>query len=242
MRLHPLGAPQSAPLLAILLMWAHFAPPAAAQAPSDAPPQPLLQGVVIDQATEQPVAAATVALVGTDVAVATGRWGSFAFPDVPAGSVALHVSAPGHPSVVLDVEVVEGRIAFVRVVLPSVAAVLAELLVGASPAGPMESARTAADLLALEVPRARVSSGIVGLNDFRLQLRPTSTFMGNAEPLILIDGVVMTRDRALDALERIPASDVESVEVLKGPAAAFLYPYAASGVVVVRTKKGRRSP
>jgi outer membrane receptor for ferrienterochelin and colicin len=50
----------------------------------------------------------------------------------------------------------------------------------------------------------------------------------------------MARSSAFDALERIPASDVERVEVLRGPAAAFLYPYAANGVINVVTKRGRR--
>ena len=40
-----------------------------------------------------------------------------------------------------------------------------------------------------------------------------------------------------DVLSQIPASDVEDIEVLRGPTAAFLYPFAANGVVEVRTKR-----
>jgi outer membrane receptor protein involved in Fe transport len=218
--------------------------PAAAQTQAADPPplQPPLQGVVVDEATYQPLQSATVTIVGTDLQVTTGRWGSFAFPDAPTGQVGIHVSAPGHPSVVQHVEVTEGRVVFMRVVLPSVAAVLAELLVKGTPrAQTSEVARTAADLLALEVPRARISSGVVGKSDYQLRLRPSTTIMGNGAPLILIDGVVMSNDdSAYDALERIPASNVAEIEVLKGPAAAFLYPFAANGVVNVKTKRGAR--
>ena len=201
-----------------------------------------LQGVVVDETTRQPVDSATVSLAGHGEAVITGRWGDFAFPDAPLGTVAVQVSAPGHPSVVQDVTVVGDRIAFVQIVLPSVAAVLSELLVRGSQAGPpTEAARTAADLLALEVSRMRPSSGEVGKSDYQVRLRSANTFQGVGEPLILIDGVVMSRaQNAFDALEQIPASDVDEIELLKGPAAAFLYPYAANGVVHVKTKKGRR--
>lgn len=201
-----------------------------------------LQGVVVDEATYQPIDSATVTVVGTDLVATTSRWGTFSFPDAPLGFVALQVRAPGHPGVVQDVEVKEGRVVFMQVVLPSVAAVLSELFVTGAPAArASEVARTAADLLALQVPRTRVSSGIVGRSDYPVRLRPGNTFQGNAAPLILIDGVVMsTDDGAFDALERIPASDVAEIEILRGPAAAFLYPFAANGVVNVKTKRGAR--
>ncbi len=213
---------------------AQVAPPLPTQAP--------LQGVVVDEATYQPVDSATVIIVGTNLVVTTNRWGSFAFPDAPLGPVSLQVSAPGHPSIVEDVEVREGRVVFMQVALPSVAAILSELFVsGASRAHASETARTAADLLALEVPRTRVSSGMVGGSNYQLRLRPGNTFLGNGAPLILIDGVVMSSDEgAFDALERIPASDVAEIEILKGPATAFLYPWAANGVVNVKTKRGSR--
>ncbi|HUF76636.1 MAG TPA: carboxypeptidase regulatory-like domain-containing protein [Longimicrobiales bacterium] len=206
-------------------------PPASSEAP--------LQGVVVDEATYQPVSSAIVKILGTDVEVSTNRWGSFAVPDVPPGQLSLQVSAAGHPSIVQDVEIREGRTMFVQIVLPSVAAFLSEILVQGTARGTSEGARTAADLLALQVPRTRVSSGVVGRSDYQIVLRASNTFQGSTAPLILIDGVVMSQDEgAFDALERIPASDVEGIDVLKGPAAAFLYPYAANGVVNVRTKKG----
>lgn len=196
---------------------------------------------MVDEATYQPVDSATVSLVGADATVTTGRWGAFAFPDAPLGQVVVQVSAPGHPSMRQEVEVREDRMAYVRVVLPSVTAVLSELLVrGRSAARPGDAASTAADLVAIRVPRTRVASGDVGNTDYPMYLRPGTSFTGNTEPLIVIDGIAITRDAAFDALERIPAADVEEIEVLKGPAAAFLYPYGANGVIIVTTKRGVR--
>ena len=203
--------------------------------PSDAP----LQGIVIDEATYQPVEAATVTLLGSDAETTTGRWGTFAFAEAPLGPVSLQVRAPGRPSMVQEVVVSEGRVVFLQILLPSVAAVLSELLVPTHGTGVDEEVGTAADLLAIQVPRTRVSSGMVGKDDYTLNLRPSGTFQGVSAPMILIDGVVMSLDDgAYAALQRIPASHVERIEVLKGPAAVSRYPFAANGVIVVHTKRG----
>lgn len=55
------------------------------------------------------------------------------------------------------------------------------------------------------------------------------------EPLYIVDGVILA-----SGLEGIDASDIESVEVVKGAAAASLYgSRAGAGVVQVTTKRGR---
>jgi outer membrane receptor protein involved in Fe transport len=201
-----------------------------------------LQGVVVEQSGYQPVDSATVSVVGTNMSVTTDKWGAFAFREAPLGSVSLRISAPGHPSMTQEVEVKNGRIVFVQVELPSVAAMLQELLVrtGRPSDGTVEAARSAADLLADRVPRTRVNTGIVGKTDYAITLRSITTLTGTIDPIIVIDGVMIARaSDAFDALERIPASDVEEIQVLKGPD-AFQYPFAANGAIVVKTKRGKR--
>ncbi|MGE0158649.1 MAG: TonB-dependent receptor plug domain-containing protein [Gemmatimonadales bacterium] len=213
--------------------------PAAGQTP--ATPRVQIQGVVVDAITLDPVDSATVTLVGSDVSVTTPQWGTFEI-DVPPGPVALHVTAPGRASVIVDTEVLVDRPSFVRVPLPTFALTLSELLVEAEPndaalAGP---ARTAADLVAREVPRLLVTSGQVGQSDFAINLRSATSFGGPQAPLVVIDGIVLSRGpAAFEALERIPAADVAEIEVLRGASAAFLYPMAANGVILVTTKRGQ---
>ena len=198
-----------------------------------------LQGVVVDDATFEPVESATVTLVGTGVAVTTEQSGTFEL-DVPAGPVALHVTAPGHSSIIVDTEVRADRPAFVRVPLPTFAVTLSELLVEARGSGGPATARTAADLVARQLPRAGVNSGQVGQSDFDLSLRLATSFGGPQAPTIVVDGIVLSRGAAaFEALDRIPAADVEDVQVLRGPSAAFLYPFAANGVIVVTTRRGQ---
>jgi iron complex outermembrane receptor protein len=215
---------------------------AAQQTIPGAPNQARLQGVVVFESTGQAVESATVRLVGTDIETQTGRYGGFAFPDVEPGVVSVHVSAVGHPSVVQEVEVAADGIVFIQFRLPSIAAVLSELLVGAQRDGPAEVGLTAADLLVAEVPSTRINTGIVGRIDYQIQLRTAGvSFTESMEPLIFIDDVLMSRlGQALQTLSQIPASDVEHIEVLKGPAAAFRYPMAANGVVLVTTRSGGR--
>ena len=209
--------------------------------------QPVLQGVVVDESNGQPIESATVSLVGTDIETQTGRYGGFAFPDVRPGLVSVHVTAPGHPSVVQEVEVKRDGIVFVRFDLPSIAAVLAELL---GDDEPMAGVLTAADLVAIEVPSARlIPRGIIGnTNDairFRAPVTSSTQSLGGgdraeagfeAEPLVFIDGVRIGLGWAFEALSQIPASYVEDIEVLRGLAATLRYPMAEDGVVVVVVK------
>lgn len=66
----------------------------------------------------------------------------------------------------------------------------------------------------------------------------TNLGVGGSTPLILLDGVI-TRSTIAD----IDANDIESIEVLKGAAAASFYGSdAANGVVNITTKRGRDLP
>ena len=223
--------------------------------------QPVLQGVVVDESNGQPIESATVSLVGTDIETQTGRYGGFAFPDVQPGLVSVHVTAPGHPSVVQEVEVKRDGIVFVRFDLPSIAAVLAELL---GDDEPMAGVLTAADLVAIEVPSARLIPQRVARNTNE-EIRPGwvgempslipgarapfpgqdegqqtdgrfTTSTQSLEPLVFIDGVRIGLGQAFEALSQIPASYVEDIEVLRRLAATARYPMAEDGVVVVVVK------
>lgn len=90
-----------------------------------------------------------------------------------------------------------------------------------------------------------------------IRLRGTNTILGNAEPLIVVDGVLVdnnnealvglganaTRSNTAmtNRLSDIAPEDIERVEVLKGAAAAALYGSRAnSGVIQIFTRRGRQ--
>ena len=84
-----------------------------------------------------------------------------------------------------------------------------------------------------------------------VRLRGTSSIVGGAEPLYIVDGVIIDnnadqqinlgyRSNASNRLADLDPNDIERVEIVKGAAAAALYGSRANnGVVQIFTKRGR---
>jgi hypothetical protein len=207
--------------------------------PDEAPSR--LQGVVVMESTFEPIADAVVTLVGTAIETRTGPMGQFSIPDAPLGTAWVRVTAPGLPSVREQVEVTGERIIFLQFRMPEdVTALLDEIMVDVwdGSGGANADVETALDLVSQKIPsvQGRIS-GDVGNYKGADRLRGYSSLNMNGDPLIVIDDVVLTGEPPLELLRRIPATDVASIEVLRGPVAAFRYPFAANGVIVIRTRK-----
>ena len=96
------------------------------------------------------------------------------------------------------------------------------------------------------------SSGSVGASS-RVILRGASSITGNNQPLYVIDGVPIDNTNYGNAgafggsdlpngIADINPDDIETMNVLKGPAAAALYGIRASnGVIEITTKKGKNN-
>lgn len=79
------------------------------------------------------------------------------------------------------------------------------------------------------------NNGQPGKEGFNIQIRGLSS-VNNSDPLVLVDG-------APGSIALMNPNDIESVSVLKDAAAASIYgPLAASGVVLVTTKRGKSGP
>ncbi len=75
--------------------------------------------------------------------------------------------------------------------------------------------------------------------DFDIRLRGLSTFGSNTEPLIIVDGIQGNQD----LLNSLDPNDVASFDVLKDASAAAIYgTRAASGVIIITTKRGEYVP
>ncbi len=94
-------------------------------------------------------------------------------------------------------------------------------------------------------------SGGVGSSS-KVILRGNKSIMGNNQALYVIDGIPMNDASAVqpitlyntfdggDAISNLNPDDIESVNILKGAAAAALYgSQAANGVIIINTKKGK---
>ncbi|GAB3992599.1 SusC/RagA family TonB-linked outer membrane protein [Spirosoma daeguense] len=86
--------------------------------------------------------------------------------------------------------------------------------------------------------QVRLNSGMPG-RPALVNIRGSRSITGSNEPLYVIDGLpVAAGNRSID----FNPSDVESMDILKGPAAAALYGVRASnGVIVITTKSGKNA-
>ena len=81
-----------------------------------------------------------------------------------------------------------------------------------------------------------------------IQIRGQNTVLGDSSPLIIVDGVPISNSSfgsnnagvvQQSRLNDIPASDIESMTVLKGAAAAAVWGSgAANGAIIIKTKRG----
>ena len=118
--------------------------------------------------------------------------------------------------------------------------------------------QTADGALYGKIPGAniRMNGGAPG-GGMSVQLRGISTLSGASQPLIILDGVYINnafqrtgrasitqagaanQDDGSNRLADINPSEIENVEVLKGPSAAAIYGTRANnGVIIITTKKG----
>jgi TonB-linked SusC/RagA family outer membrane protein len=78
------------------------------------------------------------------------------------------------------------------------------------------------------------ASGQPGNEDFSFNVRGVSSMNGTNAPLLLVDGV------AVENLNLLNPADIESISVLKDAQASIYGARAASGVILVTTKKGKK--
>ena len=96
------------------------------------------------------------------------------------------------------------------------------------------------------------SSGAPGAST-NINIRGITSFNGSNQPLIVVDGIIFSNDvnntqntlfgtQPSNRLADINPETIESINILKGPAAAVLYGSRASaGAIVITTKSGRNN-
>ncbi len=220
-----------------------------------------LMGIVLQEGSDQPLPGATLMILETQRSVVTDENGEFSFPELTPGEVVLRAGLDGYASVVESLEIASNEVGFVQLRLTPLFAALDEIFVIAEQssgrAGYQEASvqnddgdlGTAADLLegkvlGLDLGR---NTGVAG-GGARVQLRGPNSLSLSNEPVIYVDGIrISSRIGRLDsrnsaglhALEMIPASIVERIRVLRGPAAGAQYPDANNGVILIETRRGR---
>jgi TonB-linked SusC/RagA family outer membrane protein len=237
-----------------------------------------ITGRVLSAETGVGVPGAVVSVLGTRLAVLADGTGNFRVR-VPSGVVTLEARSIGYRTAQatlpvgrdsvtlalgtdvlgLDELVVTGRATNVsrRNLANAVATVSAEDMARA----PAESIEKS---LQGKVAGATIdaNSGAPG-GGVQVRLRGITTINGEADPLYVIDGVIvsnadipsnanavteaaggsnpsLTQDAVVNRIVDINPYDIESIEILKGPSAAAIYgSKAANGVIIITTRRGR---
>lgn len=255
-----------ASLTASLLLALVFAGPLAAQ---DAY---VIAGTARDAATGSGIGGAQVSLGDTGYGTITENTGRYTLrAPVSAGTYTLRFTYLGRETATLSVDLAGDRTVRVQdVYLAETALELAEIVVTGTAAptarraiGNAVSTVSAQDLersAAVTIDQAlqgKVAGALITSNTgtpgggVSVRLRGTSSIIAGAEPLYIVDGVVVDnssdqiinfgyRSNPSNRLADLDPADIERIEILKGAAAAALYGSRANnGVVQIFTKRGR---
>ncbi|HEX2080749.1 MAG TPA: SusC/RagA family TonB-linked outer membrane protein [Longimicrobium sp.] len=240
-----------------------------------------ITGTVLDADTRAPLANATVQLrtgaEGTAQRTVTDEAGRYTLrARVAAGTYTLQFSQLGRGTATRQVTLGAAREVTVEPVPLAAAALQLEELVVTGQGVPTERrevGNTVATVRGEEVNQApatpsvdralqgRIAGAVISQNSGNpgagstIRLRGTSSILGGADPLIVVDGIIIenntdplislgsnnTRQGSAvsSRLTDIAPGDIERVEVLKGAAAAALYGSRANnGVIQIFTRRG----
>ena len=236
-----------------------------------------IQGTVVDATTQQPLPNASVQLGATQLGTLTNQNGQFSLTAaVQPGTYNLRVTLIGRGSANRDIVLGNEQLLQIGEVALEPSAVELEEIVVTGTGAPTErralgnSIATVAGREVNEAPAAqsidkalqgKIAGAVISQNNGQpgggvsIRLRGTGSILGGAEPLIVIDGVIVDNNSdalvslganagrggagIANALSDIAPADIDRIEVIKGAAAAALYGSRANnGVIQIFTKRG----
>ncbi len=257
-------------------------PPASPSAPAPAVSEPApaaertVTGTLREVGTRDPVEGAVVILQGSDKVIVTTGNGRFTLRGVPAGEAKLDIAGPTHDPVTIDVAADQTTVdVFLKAVVAEISVVQRAPVIAKANLANGASVVRADDLnrVTSQTVESALQGKLAGANiqsnsgapggGLHIRLRGVSTIIGQAEPLFILDGVVLSnvaipngissvtaserqsnpgksdQDDQVNRIADLVPSDIESIEVLKGASASALYGSRASnGVVIITTKRG----
>ena len=224
-------------------------------------------GRVTDVATGNPIAAVNVVIAGTQLGTLTGDDGSFTLRNINAGAVELVVNRIGYEAKRVPVTVQANGSTSANITLTQAPFSLAAVVTTVTgQQRKVELANAVAQINVAEklaeLPVSNMGSLLSGRTSSvqvlqpggtgagsRIRIRGQNSFSLANDPIVVIDGVraTSTMNNMLGTgspgpsrLDDINPSEIETIEIVKGPSAATLYgTEAANGVIVITTKRGK---
>jgi TonB-linked SusC/RagA family outer membrane protein len=238
--------------LALLPLLALLALPAIARAQDGR-----IVGLVTDSASGQPLPNVAVSVAGTPIGAVTGNDGRYTITRVPAGTRTVEARRIGFAQQQRVVTLAADATVTVDFRLAATPFRLQEQVITgvADPTAGVKVPFTVAKVTSADMPVPAVDAfqaiqgKVAGATivpggqpgtDATIQLRTPASINKSRTPLLVVDGIILGETMASTA--DLDALDIESVEVVKGAAAASLYgSRAQNGVIQIRTKRGTES-
>ncbi|MFQ5629892.1 MAG: TonB-dependent receptor domain-containing protein, partial [bacterium] len=208
-----------------------------------------IRGRVYDAKTNEPLPGANVQVTGTYRGSSANRDGEFGIARLEAGSYTLRASFIGYDPVQKQINLSNGAIAYVLFALTPGAIQMGEIVVIASKQEEeIERTTTSVSLLtnesamrrnALRLDTALESIPGVNLMAENVNIRNSTGYTRGlgSRILMLLDGVpILMSDFGNMNWDLVPVTEIERVEVLKGPASAIYGSFALGGVMNIITK------
>lgn len=259
--------PQHRPCSLLRRLWAGVVLTTAAVGSADA--QGVIGGTVVDARSLRGLDGAQVQVEGTTIGAMTGAAGDFRLTGVSGTNVTLVVRRLGfRPSTVqarvgqtdLRITLTEQVASLSEVVITGTAEPVERRAIGNAvtkvDAATIQAIAPSPDVTNLLNGKAAgvvitQGSGAVGSGP-RIRIRGAASLSLNDQPLIYVDGVRIANDVStgprsqffssgvISRLNDIDPENIESMEIIKGPAAATLYGTEANnGVIQIITKRGK---
>ena len=226
-----------------------------------------ITGRVTDAATNAPIPAAGVTVIGTTIATQTNEQGQYTIRGVRPGSVEVRALRVGYSEQRGTVTVSAGQSATLDLQMKAVGITLNPVVTTATgdqrrvevgnAIAQVDAANIVAtsavanmgDLLTARAPGVFVAPGTQTGAGTRVRIRGTSSLSLSNNPIYIVDGVRVegtTGSSTVSVGGTTPArvndldpNEIENIEVVRGPSAATLYGTdAANGVIVITTKHG----
>ena len=231
-----------------------------------------IAGTVTNRATGAPVPGAQVAVAGAPLRALTDAGGRFRFSDVPGTTAVLQVRVIGYRAVEDTVAVGSSDVRIgldqkalelSQVVVTGTPMAVEQRQVGTAvsriDAGAITQVAPINSFHDLVNGRAagvliQPATGAVGSGS-RIRIRGASSLSLSSQPLVYVDGVRVDADASagpanqdfgsssISRFDDFNPDDIESIEIVKGPAATTLYGTEASnGVIQIISKHGTPGP
>jgi TonB-linked SusC/RagA family outer membrane protein len=226
-----------------------------------------ITGRVTDASNGQPVSAAQIGVVGTNIGTQATSDGQYTLRGVAPGTLELRVLRVGFSETKQTVTVTAGQTVTANVQMRAVIATLAPVVttatgeqrrvevgnaiaqVDAAKIVETQAISNVGDLLTSRAAGVMVIPGTQTGAGIRVRVRGTSSLSLTNNPIYVIDGVrvegatgsstVSVGGTTPSRVGDLNPEEIENIEIVRGPSAATLYGTdAANGVIVITTKRG----